>query len=116
LETKEENANKELSLGLWEKYEPMEYAHIDAFRAEAPGLGDRLGGMNPEFARLVAGGRDHAALVALAHPQVIVMHCLPAHRGAELTDDVMDGPHSVVFDQAENRLHVQKAILAWLVT
>lgn len=57
----------------------------------------------------------NAALVALAKPTAIVMHCLPAHRGAEITDDVMDGPHSVVFDQAENRVHAQKAILAELL-
>jgi ornithine carbamoyltransferase len=54
-------------------------------------------------------------LVALAAPDVIVLHCLPAHRGEEITDDVMDGPHSAVFDQAENRLHAQKALLAWLL-
>jgi ornithine carbamoyltransferase len=50
-------------------------------------------------------------LLALADPKAIVMHCLPAHRGQEITDAVMDGPQSVVFDQAENRLHGQKAIL-----
>ena len=55
------------------------------------------------------------ALVSKAKDDVIVMHCLPAHRDEELTSEVMDGPHSVVFDQAENRLHSQKAILALVV-
>ncbi|MHA1965981.1 MAG: ornithine carbamoyltransferase [Candidatus Thorarchaeota archaeon] len=55
------------------------------------------------------------ALVGKAKSDVIVMHCLPAHREEELTSDVMDGPHSVVFDQAENRLHAQKGILALIV-
>jgi ornithine carbamoyltransferase len=45
----------------------------------------------------------------------MVMHCLPANRGQEITDEVMDGPHSVVFDEAENRLHIQKAIMATLL-
>jgi len=58
----------------------------------------------------------NAALVAQARPDVIVMHCLPAHRGQEITDEVADGPHSVLFDQAENRLHAQKAILALLMS
>ncbi|MFC7398158.1 ornithine carbamoyltransferase [Chelatococcus sp. GCM10030263] len=52
-------------------------------------------------------------LMAAANPDAIFMHCLPAHRGEEVTDEVMDGPHSVVFDEAENRLHAQKGILAW---
>ncbi|NPA27354.1 MAG: ornithine carbamoyltransferase [Chloroflexi bacterium] len=53
----------------------------------------------------------NAALVAKAKPTAIVMHCLPAHRGYEITDDVIDGPQSVVFQQAHNRLHAQKGIL-----
>jgi len=57
----------------------------------------------------------NAALVAKARPDVIVMHCLPAHRGEEITDEVADGPHSVIFDQAENRLHAQKALLVRLL-
>lgn len=57
--------------------------------------------------------RVDAALMALAKPDALFMHCLPAHRGEEVTADVLDGPQSVVFDEAENRLHVQKAILAW---
>ena len=55
------------------------------------------------------------AMVGKAKSDVIVMHCLPAHRDEELTSEVMDGPHSVVFDQAENRLHAQKGILALIV-
>ena len=54
-------------------------------------------------------------LVSVAAADALVMHCLPAHRGEEITDGVLDGPQSVVFDQAENRLHVQKAIMCWLV-
>lgn len=55
------------------------------------------------------------ALLDVARPECIVLHCLPAHRGEEITEDVLEGPHSVVFDQAENRLHVQKAIMALLM-
>lgn len=54
-------------------------------------------------------------MVQRAADDVIVMHCLPAHRGEEITDDVIDGPNSVVWDQAENRLHTQKALLLWLL-
>jgi len=57
----------------------------------------------------------NAQLVAEAQPDVIVMHCLPAHRNHELTDEVADGPHSVIFPQAHNRLHAQKAVLVKLL-
>lgn len=56
------------------------------------------------------------ALLARAGGDAMVMHCLPAHRGQEITDEVMDGPHSAVFQEAENRLHVQKAIMALLIS
>jgi ornithine carbamoyltransferase len=55
----------------------------------------------------------NGALMARAKPDALFMHCLPAHRGEEVTGEVIDGPHSVVFDEAENRLHAQKGILAW---
>jgi ornithine carbamoyltransferase len=55
----------------------------------------------------------NAALMAKAKPDAIFLHCLPAHRGDEVTDEVMDGPQSMVFDEAENRLHAQKGILVW---
>jgi ornithine carbamoyltransferase len=57
----------------------------------------------------------NAQLVALASPNVLVLHCLPAHRGQEITDEILDGPHSVVYDEAENRLHAQKALLLRLL-
>lgn len=62
-----------------------------------------------------AGFQVNADLVRRASRDVVVLHCLPAHRGEEITDDVLDGPHSAAFDQAENRLHAQKALLAKLL-
>jgi ornithine carbamoyltransferase len=58
----------------------------------------------------------NARLMRQAKPDAIFMHCLPAHRGEEVTADVIDGPQSVVFDEAENRLHAQKAVLAWCLS
>jgi len=55
----------------------------------------------------------NARLMARARPDALFMHCLPAHRGEEVTDDVIDGPQSVVFEEAENRLHAQKGVLTW---
>jgi ornithine carbamoyltransferase len=75
-------------------------------------------GQEEEHARRLKDFRDFQVndrLVSLASPDVLVMHCLPAHRGEEITDAVMDGPRSVVFDEAENRLHMQKAILVRLL-
>jgi ornithine carbamoyltransferase len=57
----------------------------------------------------------NAELLKLADPGAVVLHCLPAHRGHEITDDVIDGPQSAVWDEAENRLHAQKALLVWLL-
>ncbi|MDH7510370.1 MAG: ornithine carbamoyltransferase [Methanolinea sp.] len=65
--------------------------------------------------RAFSGYTINAELMDLAAPDAIFMHCLPAHRGQEVTDDVIEGPRSVVFDEAENRLHAQKALLAFLM-
>jgi ornithine carbamoyltransferase len=63
-----------------------------------------------------AGFQVDGELLALADQQCRVLHCLPAHRGEEISEDVLEGPQSVVWDQAENRLHMQKAILEWIYT
>ena len=73
-------------------------------------MGDRNGSRRHN---LLKPYQVNAALMANAKPDAIFMHCLPAHRGDEVTDEVIDGPQSVVFDEAENRLHAQKGILAW---
>lgn len=67
-----------------------------------------------ERQRAFSGYQINADLLALADPRCVVMHCLPAHRGEEITTDVLEGNQSIVLEQAENRLHVQKAILAFL--
>ncbi len=68
-----------------------------------------------ERKKIFAPYQVNSALVAKADPGVKVMHCLPAHRGEEITSEVLDGPHSIVLDEAENRLHLQKAVLARLM-
>jgi ornithine carbamoyltransferase len=68
-----------------------------------------------ERKRKFAGYQINSSLLSCAKPDAIVMHCLPAHRGQEITDEVMDGPRSAVLDQAENRLHTQKALLEMLL-
>ncbi len=73
-------------------------------------MGDRDGARRHN---LLKRYQVNSRLMARAKPEAIFMHCLPAHRGEEVTADVIDGPQSVVFDEAENRLHAQKGILAW---
>jgi ornithine carbamoyltransferase len=66
-------------------------------------------------ARVFAPYQVNAALMAKAGPGCLVSHCLPAHRGEEITSEVLDSPRSVAFDEAENRLHIQKAVLYHLI-
>jgi ornithine carbamoyltransferase len=74
-----------------------------------------LGDTDPgERRKILKPYRVDATLMRRADANALFMHCLPAHRGDEVTDEVIDGPQSVVFDEAENRLHVQKAILCWV--
>ena len=68
-----------------------------------------------ERAKLFGKYQVNGKVVAMAKKDVAVMHCLPAHRGQEITHEVLEGPQCIAFDQAENRLHIQKAIMVWLV-
>jgi ornithine carbamoyltransferase len=70
---------------------------------------------NEERRRAFADWQVDAEMMQVARPEAIFLHCLPAHRGEEVTDDVIDGPNSVVVAQATNRMHVQKGILVWLL-
>ena len=68
-----------------------------------------------ERQKAFVGYQVNLELLALANPDCVVMHCLPAHRDEEITDEVMESRHSIIYDEAENRLHVQKAIMALLM-
>jgi ornithine carbamoyltransferase len=75
-------------------------------------------GQEEEVAQRLNAFRDYQVnerVVAMAKQDAVVMHCLPAHRGQEITHEVLEGPQCIAFDQAENRLHVQKAIMVWLL-
>ena len=76
---------------------------------------DGPGGRDGRTARRLLPYRVDAALLDAAGPDAVAMHCLPAHRGEEITSDVMDGPRSIIWDQSENRLHVQKALLVEVI-
>ena len=69
---------------------------------------------NDERLKAFADWQVDGDMMRVAHPGALFMHCLPAHRGEEVTAEVIDGPHSVVWDEAENRLHVQKALMEYL--
>jgi ornithine carbamoyltransferase len=124
---------------------PADYAPAEAVVADADAIGQTTGGSvslftdpneavagadvvvtdtwvsmgkEDEKAERIAvfgGYRVDAALMELAKPDALFMHCLPADRGYEVTADVIDGPQSVIWDEAENRLHAQKALLVWLL-
>ncbi len=81
------------------------YTDVWASMGQEASAGDRK--------RSFAPFQVNRELVSRAKDDVAVMHCLPAHRGEEITDEVIEGPHSVVFEQAENRLHAQKALMVW---
>jgi ornithine carbamoyltransferase len=70
---------------------------------------------NTTRAQAFANYQVNAGLMAMAHPEAVFMHCLPAHRGEEVSAEVIDGPQSVVWDEAENRLHTQKALMEFLL-
>lgn len=76
-------------------------------------MGDE--GEEAERLRVFGKYQLNSEIMGLAAPGAVALHCLPAHRGQEITDEVMDGPQSAVFDEAENRMHTSKAVMAWLM-
>ncbi|MBV9990242.1 MAG: ornithine carbamoyltransferase [Alphaproteobacteria bacterium] len=105
----------------WTRAQGADVSYVDDPHAAVDGadcvVSDAWVSMGDEDAtkrhNLLAQYQVNAKLMARAKPDAIFMHCLPAHRGEEVTDEVIDGPQSVVFDEAENRLHAQKAVLRW---
>ncbi len=90
------------------------YAAVAGVQAVVTDCWVSMGDEDEDFRRtILAPYQVDAKLMRAAAKDAIFMHCLPAHRGEEVTDEVMDGPQSVVFDEAENRLHAQKGVLAW---
>ena len=100
---------------MWAGYDPYEaVAEADVIYTDVwASMGQEA--ENEERARVFMPYQVNEALVAGAKTDAIVMHCLPAHRGEEITDAVCDGPHSAMWDQAENRMHAQKAVLVDLL-
>ncbi len=96
-------------------YDPLEAVkNVDVISTDVwTSMGSE--GQEEERRKVFQKYQVNAGLLQQAKKDVLVMHCLPAHRGEEITDEVIDGPHSIVFDQAENRLHLQKAILETLI-
>ena len=88
---------------------------IDVHLGDSLHLADHLHEVPVHVIPCVEGRVENAGVMAQAKPDALFMHCLPAHRGDEVTDEVIDAPTSVVYDQAENRLHAQKAILLALM-
>jgi ornithine carbamoyltransferase len=99
------------------RYEPDPFRAVRGARAVYTDVWTSMGQEDEaeERQKAFAGYQVNSALLAHAEPGAVVMHCLPAHRGEEITDDVIDSDQSIVFEQAENRLHTQKAILHYLL-
>jgi ornithine carbamoyltransferase len=90
------------------------YAAVEGVDSVVTDCWVSMGDSDEDFRRRVlAPYQVDSKLMGAAARDAIFMHCLPAHRGEEVTDEVIDGPHSAVFDEAENRLHAQKGVLAW---
>jgi ornithine carbamoyltransferase len=105
------------SLGGWPKVTAEPSAAAEGADVLVTDTWVSMGDEGEEAERLRVFGKYqvNSALMGLAAPGAVALHCLPAHRGQEITDEVMDGPQSAVFDEAENRMHTSKAVMAWLM-